>query len=175
MSLQKTKAVFLDRDGIINVDTGYLYKIDEFRFTRGIFKTLKGLQDAGYLLIVVTNQSGIGRGYYTQEQYQDLTLYMVQELKKRDITISSVYHCPHRPDEGCRCRKPRSGMLKAAQKQFRIDMKKSWMIGDKPSDMLAAKNAGIKSRILVSKEKDESATYHVTSVSKVLAKIEDAD
>jgi D-glycero-D-manno-heptose 1,7-bisphosphate phosphatase len=168
MSLKKTKAIFLDRDGIINVDSGYVSKIEDFKFTSGIFKTLKSLQEMGYILIIVTNQSGIARGYYSEEDYMNLTVYMVEELKKRGISIASVYHCPHGPDEGCKCRKPRAGMLKAAQKQFRVQMKESWMIGDKVSDMLAAKSAGIKQRLLVSKESSESATHHITSVGKVL-------
>jgi len=168
MSLKKTKAIFLDRDGIINDDSGYVSKIEDFKFTKGIFKTLLALQDKGYLLIIVTNQSGIARGYYSEEAYMNLTLYMVEEFKKRGITIASVYHCPHGPDDDCKCRKPRAGMLKAAQKQFRVQMKDSWMIGDKESDMLAAKSAGIKQRLLVSKEQGESATHHVNSVGKVL-------
>jgi len=168
MSLKKTKAIFLDRDGIINVDSGYVSTIEEFTFTRGIFKTLLTLQEQGYLLIIVTNQSGIARGYYSEEAYMNLTLYMVEELKKRGITISSVYHCPHGPDDGCKCRKPRAGMLKAAQKQFHVQMKSSWMIGDKESDMLAGKSAGIPQRLLVSQEKSTSATHHIESVDKVL-------
>jgi D-glycero-D-manno-heptose 1,7-bisphosphate phosphatase len=168
MSLKKTKAIFLDRDGIINVDSGYVSKIEDFVFTKGIFKTLRALQEEGYLLIVVTNQSGIARGYYSEETYMDLTVYMVEELKKRGIRIASVYHCPHGPDDHCKCRKPRAGMLKAAQKQFRVEMKESWMVGDKESDMLAGKNAGIKRRLLVAEKASESATHHVQSIQKVL-------
>ncbi len=168
MSLKKTKAIFLDRDGIINVDSGYVYKIEDFIFTKGIFKTLLALQEQGYLLIIVTNQSGIARGYYSEEEYMNLTLYMVEELKKRGIRIASVYHCPHGPDDGCKCRKPRAGMLKAAQKQFKVQMKESWMIGDKESDMLAAKSAGIQKRLLISEKVSESATHHIKSVGNIL-------
>lgn len=172
MSLSKTKAIFLDRDGIINVDHGYVYKKEDFLFNQGIFQTLLTLQERGFLLIIVTNQSGIARGYYSQEAYQELTSYMVEKFREKGIQIAAVFHCPHAPDEGCKCRKPRTGMFKAAQKQFRIDMKNSWMIGDKESDMLAGKNAGIKNRIFVSEEENsKEATISVKSVEEIAALI----
>jgi D-glycero-D-manno-heptose 1,7-bisphosphate phosphatase len=173
MSLSKAKAIFLDRDGIINVDHGYVHEIEAFEFNEGIFEALLALQDRGFLLIVVTNQSGIARGYYTQEQYQVLTTYMVETFLERGIRISAVYHCPHGPDAGCKCRKPKAGMLKRAQKEFKIDMKRSWMVGDKESDMLAAKKAGIEQRILVSKEfHSKEATIVVEHIRKISSVIQ---
>ena len=142
MSL-KNKAVFLDRDGVINIDKNYVYKIEDFEFVDGIFEKLRDYQKRGYLLIVVTNQSGIGRGYYTEEDFQKLTSYMLSELEKEGIKIAKVYHCNHSPEEGCECRKPNPGMLLKAKEEFNIDMKNSIMIGDKESDMEACKRAGV--------------------------------
>ena len=110
---QKNKAVFLDRDGTINIDKGYLYRISDFEFLPGAVEALRNLQEAGYLLIIITNQSGIGRGYYTEEDFAVLTDYMKGELSKSGVNISGVYYCPHLPDAEveryrkiCTCRKP---------------------------------------------------------------------
>ncbi len=169
MSSTKPKALFLDRDGIINVDHGYVSKIKDFEFNKDIFPTLLSLQSLGFLLIIVTNQSGIGRGYYSEEAYQELTAYMIGCFAKEDITIDAVYHCPHEPDAGCACRKPRTGMLIAAEKEFDIDMKNSWMIGDKNSDMLVGKNAGVENRIFVSSNGvSEEASYSVKTVREIV-------
>ncbi len=167
------RAIFLDRDGIINVDHGYVSQIKDFEFNEGIFEVLRSLQSKGFLLIVVTNQSGIGRGYYTEEEYMKLTSYYVEELMNEGIKIDAVYHCPHAPEEKCKCRKPQSGMLKAAKKQFNIDMKNSWMIGDKESDMLAGKNAGVENRVYVSEtSKSSEASYTVKCVKELDSLIE---
>ena len=169
MNFKKSRALFLDRDGIINVDSAYVHKVEEFKFTSGIFKTLLALQKKGFLLIIVTNQSGIARGYYSEEDYMHLTMYMIEKFSQKGISIKGVYHCPHGPDEGCRCRKPRSGMFKAAQKEFKLDMKNSWMIGDKESDMKAAVNAGVKNRILLSKSFEESeATHRIKKITEAI-------
>ncbi len=165
----KTRAIFLDRDGIINVDHGYVSKIEDFEFNKGIFELLLFLQSQGFLLIVVTNQSGIGRGYYTQEDYMTLTSYMVESLMKEGVKIDAVFHCPHTPEDRCKCRKPQTGMLRAAKKQFDIDMRNSWMIGDKESDMLVGKNAGISNRIYLSKDSQSpTATLNVTNLHEIL-------
>jgi D-glycero-D-manno-heptose 1,7-bisphosphate phosphatase len=167
MSYQN-KALFLDRDGIINVDSGYVHKIEDFVFVDGLHKLLKSYQEDGYKLIVVTNQSGIGRGYYTEEDYMGLTEHMVNELLKKDIKIEAVYHCPHSPQDKCSCRKPRSGMFMAAKKDHKLDMKNSIMIGDKDSDMVAAKSAKVGSRILVSKSDScEEATKVVKDIKSI--------
>ena len=144
------KAVFLDRDGVINEDKGYVHKIEDFVFIDGIFEKLKKYQDEGYLLIVVTNQSGIGRGYYTTEDFEKLTKYMVEQFAKKGIKITKVYHSPYRPEENTYCRKPNPGMLLQAKEEFNIDMKNSIMIGDKESDMEAGRRAGVGTLILVS-------------------------
>ncbi len=107
----KNKAIFLDRDGVINEDTGYVYKIEDFKIIDGVFEALIDLKSVGYLLIIVTGQSGIGRSYYTEDDYQKLTDYMLNTLSTKGINISKVYYCPHAPEDNCNCRKPKPGML----------------------------------------------------------------
>jgi len=143
------KAAFLDRDGVINVDKGYVYKIEDFEFKEGIFELLKLLQEKGFELFVVTNQSGIGRGYYTLKDFEKLTEFMLNELKKRGIEIKEVAFCPHHPDENCECRKPKPAMILNLAKKYNINLKNSIMIGDKLSDIKAGKNAGIRKNYLV--------------------------
>ncbi len=158
------KAVFLDRDGIINIDKTYLYKIKDFEFCDGVFETLRHFQDMGYALFIVTNQSGIGRGYYSEKDFENLTTWMLKELKKESIEIKKVYHCPHVPKANCDCRKPKPHMLNLAIKEFEILPKKSWMIGDKPSDIFAGINAGISNTVFVNNSTCEDAKYNVKSI-----------
>ena len=158
------KALFLDRDGIINTDHGYVYKIEDFEFTEDIFELLNLFIQEGYKLFIVTNQSGIGRGYYTQEDFFNLTEWMVSEFKKRDIEIVSVHHCPHAPEENCTCRKPKTGMIDEILSQNEIDLENSWMIGDKQSDINLAKNSKIKQTIAIGERKIESATYSFKTI-----------
>lgn len=143
------KAIFLDRDGVINVDKAYVSRVEDFEFCNGVFEALHYFQSLGYLLIIVTNQSGIGRGYYSEKDFEILTAWMLQELLHVNIKIDAVYHCPHAPEANCACRKPKSGMLKTAIEAFDIDVAQSWMIGDKPSDIEAAFGAGITQTILL--------------------------
>ena len=149
------KALFLDRDGVINIDHGYVGKIEDFEFIDGILDFIKSAQKKGYLPIIVTNQSGIGRGYYSLDDFEELTEWMIEQMRQAGVEIdrSQVFHCPHSPEVGCSCRKPMPGMLLEAKKRFNIDMKNSWMIGDKPSDMEAAKNAGVGNTYLTEKNR----------------------
>ena len=143
------KAVFLDRDGVINVDKNYLYKIEEFEFIDGVFESLDYLQGLGYKLFIITNQSGIGRGYYTLEDFAILTKWMLEKLKERNIKVEEVELCPHEPDANCSCRKPKTGMIDNILKSHSIDLENSWLIGDKSSDIKCATNANIKNSIQV--------------------------
>ena len=145
------KAVFLDRDGVINLDKAYVSKIEDFEFCEGVFEALKHFQNLGYLLIVVTNQPGIGRGFYSEEDFQILSDWMQKELLHVKIKIDAIYHCPHAPEANCACRKPKSGMFFKAIEDFDIDVANSWMIGDKQTDMDAAIGAGIPNTILLGK------------------------
>ena len=160
----KTKALFLDRDGIINVDHGYVYKIEDFEFTEGIFDLVKLFSDAGYLIFVVTNQSGIGRGYYSEEDFSTLTKWMIEKFNNKKITIEAVYHCPHAPEEKCHCRKPETGMIEEALEHYNIDLKHSWMIGDKQSDVDLSLNAGIANSIYIGNDNIENVTYSFGSI-----------
>jgi len=150
--LNKKKTIFLDRDGVINIDKHYLYKIEDFEFTNKLLETCKYFQSLGYQLIVITNQSGIGRGYFSKNDFEKLTSWMINEFNKNHINIVDVFYCPHTPDDNCECRKPKPGMIKQACEKYSIDLENSWMIGDKISDMEVAYNAGISNRILISSE-----------------------
>ena len=143
------KVVFLDRDGVINKEVGYLHKIIDFRFIDGVFNACEHFQSLGYKLVIVTNQSGIGRGYYQEEEFHKLTQWMLLEFHNQDIDILDVFHCPHIPELFCKCRKPQPGMLIDARDKYNINMSQSWMIGDKESDVDAAISAGISNTILV--------------------------
>ncbi|MFB0979320.1 MAG: D-glycero-beta-D-manno-heptose 1,7-bisphosphate 7-phosphatase [Alteromonadaceae bacterium] len=159
------KALFLDRDGIINVDHGYVYKKEEFVFIDDIFDVCLDAQAKGYEIFVITNQSGIARGKYTVKQFDELSSWMTSVFKSKGIVISDVYHCPHHPDKGlgeylkaCECRKPEPGMLLLAKKEHNINLENSIFIGDKVSDIQAAERAGIKNRIiLIDKYEDDQA------------------
>ena len=135
------KAVFLDRDGTINVDKHYLHRIEDFEFLPGVLEGLRLLQGAGFALIVVTNQSGIGRGYYTEEDFQKLNCWMLNTLEQEGIHIDGVYYCPHLPDAAvqayrceCDCRKPALGMYRQAAEEHALTFRGSYAIGDKLRD-----------------------------------------
>lgn len=145
------KVAFLDRDGVINVDHGYTHRIDDFEFTEGCIDALHLLQKHGFALIIVTNQSGIGRGYYTEQDYQRLTRWYTHYLAEKNITVTDVFHCPHAPEENCDCRKPKAGLFLQACGRYDVDLSSSLMIGDKVSDVAAAEMAGIGYRYLVDK------------------------
>jgi len=143
------KAIFLDRDGVINKEKNYLYKKEDFEFIDGVFDACRYFKKNNYQLIVVTNQSGIARGYYREEDFHRLTKWMLKQFKCQDIEILDVFFCPHGPESTCNCRKPKPGMLLRAKEKYKIDMKNSWMIGDKEADIGAANAAGIENTILV--------------------------
>ena len=143
------KTIFLDRDGVINQETGYLFKIEEFKFIQGIFESCKYLINLNYKIIIITNQSGIARGYYSENDFQIITNWMLGQFKKNGISILDIFHCPHAPNEDCKCRKPKSGLFLEAQNKHNIDMQNSWSIGDKEADIIAANGAKISNTILV--------------------------
>lgn len=143
IDLSVKKALFLDRDGIINVDYGHVYKIEDFVFTNDIFDICKDYQDKGYMIFVITNQAGIGKGLYTENDFIRLNDYMLSEFKNHGINIQDVYYCPHSPEDGCDCRKPNPGLFIRAIKDYNIDASKSIAIGDKLSDLEAANKAGV--------------------------------
>jgi D,D-heptose 1,7-bisphosphate phosphatase len=142
----KQKAVFLDRDGVINNgDLYYTYKVQDFIFIPDIFEALYLLQEKGFLLFVITNQGGISKGVYTHEDVRLVHQYMLDSFKKKNIDIQEVYYCPHHDSiEKCICRKPDSGNIEKAIARFNIDISQSYMIGDSERDILAGKKAGLK-------------------------------
>jgi len=146
----RRKAAFIDRDGVINVESAYVYRIEDFVFLPGAVEALCQLQAAGYLLVVMTNQSGIARGLYTEADYWRLTHHMQTQLSAAGVRLSAVEHCPHLPDakiEGyrldCSCRKPRTGMLDRATIALNIDLSASILVGDRASDIQAGRSAGV--------------------------------
>lgn len=166
-TLQK-KAFFLDRDGVINVDHGYVSKVEDFDFMDGIFPVMRSLAQKGYLLIVVTNQAGIGRGYYTDEDFRILTDWMLNQFAAEGIEIAGVYRCPHHPDENCACRKPAPGMFLEAIREHQLDPAECWMLGDKSSDLQAAKAAGIRNRVLIGPAESAHSTHVISNLSELL-------
>lgn len=150
------RAAFLDRDGVINIDHAYVYRWEEFEFVEGVFEAAKKLVEAGFLLVIVTNQSGIGRGYYTEADFYALDQKVREAFANVGAPVAGVYFCPHHPEKAlpqyrlaCNCRKPAPGMMLAAAKDLDIDLSESVMFGDKKSDMQAALAAGITTRVLL--------------------------
>lgn len=152
------KALFLDRDGVINVERGYVWRIADFAFMDGIFDLCHAAKEKGFLLIVATNQSGIGRGLYTEDDFATLTAWMMQRFAEKGAPLDAVYYCPYHPDDGIGHyrrysfdRKPNPGMLLRAQREFGLDMAASVLIGDNERDIEAGKAAGVGKAILLQK------------------------
>ncbi len=143
------RVVFLDRDGVVNKEVGYLHKIEDFEFINGVFDACLDFQSSNYKIIIVTNQSGIGRGYYSEKDFHTVTDWMLGQFKDHEVDILDVLYCPHRPDSNCDCRKPKPGMFNQANAKYHINMEASWMIGDKEADIQAANSAGISNTVLV--------------------------
>jgi D-glycero-D-manno-heptose 1,7-bisphosphate phosphatase len=163
-------AAFIDRDGVINEDLGFVGRIKDFFLLPGAVDGLRILQSAGFRLVVVTNQSGIARGLFTRRDYELLTSHMRRTLAKQGVKLDGVYHCPHHPDEGigalrveCDCRKPRPGLLLRARRELDLDLTGSVMIGDKASDIAAGRAAGVGSCVLVHRDAELSRTHAVSA------------
>jgi len=153
---QSVPAIFLDRDGTINVDHGYVYEIDRFEFIDGVIDAMRELKEMGYALVLVTNQSGIARGLFSEADFETLTEWMDWSLADRGVDLDGIYYCPHHPQgevaaftQECDCRKPKPGMFISAQEFLHIDMASSYMVGDKIEDMQAAAAAKVANKVLV--------------------------
>jgi D-glycero-D-manno-heptose 1,7-bisphosphate phosphatase len=153
------RAAFLDRDGVINVDPGYVHRIEDFEFVAGTLEACRELARRGWLLVVATNQSGIGRGLYTAQQFHQVTDWMRDRFERCGAPLAAVYHCPHHPTDAigrlqvqCDCRKPQPGMLLAAARELSLDLAQSMMFGDKCEDLQAAQAAGVAHRVLLGKD-----------------------
>jgi len=156
-------AIFLDRDGVIVEDTGYPYKIEDFKLIPNALEGLKLLN--GHKLIFITNQSGIGRGYFTLRDFENFNIHLLNILKKNNIKIEKIYWCPHKPDDNCECRKPKIKLLKDAEEELGIDLKNSFMIGDRKSDIKMGMNAGCRTILVLTGHskngKDETKADYV--------------
>ena len=153
------KAIFLDRDGTINVEKDYLYKIEEFELIPNVINGLRMLQNSGYLLIIITNQSGIARGYYSENDYEKLTAWMLDMFEKEGVRIAGVYYCPHHPKAKieqyrikCKCRKPKLELFLRAVEDFNLDLDKSFAIGDKIRDCEICKESGCQGYLISNNE-----------------------
>lgn len=157
------RAAFLDRDGVINIDHGYVSRREDFTFVPGVIEGARRLHELGYALVVVTNQSGIGRGLYSREDFDALTEWMKAEFAGAGAPLAGVYFCPHHPTDAfgayrrtCDCRKPAPGMFLAAARELGIRLSASAMFGDKASDLEAARSAGVPLRILLGTDARET-------------------
>ena len=162
MSAPKQKAIFLDRDGTINVEKDYVYRIDDFEYLPGAVDSLRILQDEGYLLIIITNQSGIARGYYSKSDFEKLNDWMLEDLRMQGVHIDAVYYCPHHPAAAvekyridCSCRKPKLGLFEQAIKEHNLDLGKSFAIGDKIRDCSICLSTACHGFLIAENEKEE--------------------
>ncbi|MDE7196563.1 MAG: D-glycero-beta-D-manno-heptose 1,7-bisphosphate 7-phosphatase [Helicobacter sp.] len=147
------KAAFLDRDGIVNIDKGYVHLPRDFEWNQGIFTLLKALHERDFMLLLCTNQSGIGRGFYDFRTFCKLCLFMQQTLQEKlGFCFDKIYFCPHAPEFGCACRKPKPGMIERACVDFpQLCLRDSILVGDNYTDILAARAAGVGRKFLLGK------------------------
>ena len=151
LSQQKTeigRAVMLDRDGVINDEVEFLHEPEKFKFMHGSIQGIKKMQEAGYKIVIVTNQAGIGLGYFTKEDFYKVNKVMLKGFKENGVIASRIYFCPHSLSEKCSCRKPDIGLIERAKNDLNLDLNRSWMIGDKTSDIQAGKNAGCRTILI---------------------------
>ncbi len=147
-NIGKRKVLFLDRDGCLNDDTMYPHKVEHFKLLPGVIEGLKKLKKV-YIFIIVTNQSGIGRGIFKEEDMRIFNEKLLSELKKEGIEIKKIYHCPHTPEDLCNCRKPSTKYIRQAEKEFNIDVKGSWAMGDHLHDVEMGIKAGCRAIYLL--------------------------
>lgn len=150
------RALFLDRDGVVNVEIGYLHRAEEVRFVEGIFSLCRTAMRLGYRLIVVTNQAGIARGYYTEADFEMLMVWMREALRAEGVELDAVYYCPFHPEHGIgeyrrehEDRKPSPGMLRRGAREFGVELAESVMVGDRCSDIAAANAAGLRQAFFI--------------------------
>jgi D-glycero-D-manno-heptose 1,7-bisphosphate phosphatase len=179
MPAPNNRGLFLDRDGVINEEIGYLSQPEDIRFIPGIFSLCRTAQALGYKLFVITNQSGIGRGYYTEADFNDLMNWIRKEFEREKVLLDAVYFCPYHPEHGIgeyrrehEDRKPGVGMLRKAASEFNLTLTGSVMIGDRCSDVAAANSAGLRRVFLLGKTESSACTGTYTPVA-TLAEIED--
>lgn len=152
--MEENKFILFDRDGVINIEKSYLHKIQDFEYEMGVIEGLKKLKELGYRFLIITNQAGIARGYYTEDDYLKLEKFIMDDLENKGIKIEKTYYCPHHPEgkgtysKECECRKPNVGNFLKAINEFDIDVKRSFMIGDRVTDLIPAEKLGFKTVIV---------------------------
>jgi D-glycero-D-manno-heptose 1,7-bisphosphate phosphatase len=156
----------------LNEDTGYLYNISDWTFTHNCIDALKTIVDKGYQIVIITNQSGIAKGYYSINDYETLTKWYVGVLRKENIPVLDVFYCPHHPEgiveqlrKECKCRKPNTGMIEKTLEKYDIDLEESILVGDKVSDVQAGFNAGIKHLVLLDSKYISAENHEKIDVS----------
>lgn len=172
---QSKPALFLDRDGVINKDHGYVFKTEKFEFFPEIFEICLVAISSGMPIVIITNQSGIGRGYFSESEYQDLTQWMISQFKSQGITINEVIHAPENPDAPQNAhpgrRKPSPAMFLEAAERLELNLENSIMIGDNESDMISAQKAGIGYRILIGKPEGSTVASDLVKDHQVCAEM----
>lgn len=163
------KAVFLDRDGVINEDVGYPHKLEELTILPGVYEALQKLQKLGFLLFIISNQSGIGRGYFRIEDFERFNNEIIRRLQENGVMIEKTYICPHHPDDNCECRKPAIGNIKKAEAEYSISLPDSYVIGDRQSDIDLGKKAGCHAVFIVNEKHGEC-----TGADSIAANIQSA-
>lgn len=173
------KAFYLDRDGVINHDFGYVGSKARFEFIDGVFEACRLIMNQGFQIVIVTNQAGIARGYYDEEQFNKLNDWMLMQFKLHNIVITEVYHCPHHPDgiveqyrQDCECRKPKPGMILKAANKHHINLSESVMVGDKNSDLEAGRRAGIGTLVGIESRYELDLAPGVVSYKSLLEAVE---
>jgi len=163
------KALFLDRDGVVNVERGeYTWHIEDFELTEGLIEFLRWGKDNGYLLIIISNQGGIGRGIYTKDDVEKAHQFLHNKLAEKDINLTDIYFCPHHPVTGkCLCRKPESIMLEKAIAFYQVDVSQSVFIGDSQRDVQAGANVGLHSVLI---KPNENLCKYLDEIKRILNK-----
>jgi rfaE bifunctional protein nucleotidyltransferase chain/domain len=158
---ERGKAVFLDRDGTINEEVEFLHEPEKFKLLPNVIEGIKKMMALGYKIVVVTTQTGIGLGYFTKEDFYKVNRVMLKEFSKNGIIVDKIYFCPHNIVEKCNCRKPETGLLERGRDELDVDLKQSFMVGDKTCDLLAGKNAGCQSVLVETGWKGEDKQFEV--------------
>ena len=162
-----SKVIFLDRDGVLNVDHGYVHKIEDWEFCAGAIEAIRALREAGYFIAVVTNQSGVARGMFSLEDLHRLYEFVQQQLRQAGAAVDAIVYCPHAPEDNCPCRKPRTGMAQQIEKTIgdSIDYSESWMVGDKLSDIEFGLRLGTRTALIQSRYWREGELLHPPDIT----------